>query len=130
MRKEDLIKFWVNSSDMDFKTMQNMFKSKDYHWSLFIGHLVIEKLLKALFVKANGVNVAVPKIHDLLSLANRANLVLTEEQQDILDEITSFNINARYQDYKLSFYKRCTPKYSNEQKKKIEEIRLWLKKQI
>jgi hypothetical protein len=26
-------------------TMNNMFNSKDYHWSLFIGHLVIGKLL-------------------------------------------------------------------------------------
>jgi HEPN domain-containing protein len=130
MKKEDLIKYWVFGSDKDFKAMQNMFKSKDYHWALFIGHLVIEKLLKALFVKVNEENVAVPKIHDLLSLANRAKLVLTEEQQNILDEITSFNINARYADYKLSFYKKCTKKYSEEKKKDIENIRKWLKKQI
>lgn len=130
MKKIELVKFWTNSSDMDFKTMQNMFKSKDYHWALFVGHLVIEKLLKALFVKANEDKVPVPKIHDLLSLANRANLVLTEEQQNLLDEITSFNINARYADYKLSFYKKCTKKYSETKKKDIEKIRLWLKKQI
>lgn len=130
MNKEDLIKFWIDSSDVDFNAMISMFNSKHYHWSLFIGHLVIEKLLKALFVKANGVNISVPKIHDLLSLAEKSKITLTEEQQNILDEITSFNINARYQDYKLSFYKKCNAKYTRQQKKKIEEIRLWLKKQI
>jgi len=52
--------------------------------------------LKALFVKINGKNIAVPKFHDLLPLANKAKLVLTEYQQNILDEITSFNINTIY----------------------------------
>ena len=52
--------------------------------------------MKALFVKINGKNIAVPKFHDLLPLANKAKLVLTEYQQNILDEITSFNINTIY----------------------------------
>lgn len=130
MNKTELINYWVYGSDMDFKAMQNMFKSKDYHWALFVGHLVIEKLLKALFVKANEENVAVPKIHNLVLLADRSNLILTNEQKDILREITSFNINARYADYKLTFYKKCTKEYSLKKKKDIEDIRLWLKKQI
>ena len=47
MTKEELINFWETSSDEDFKTMENLFNSKDYHWALFISHLVLEKLLKA-----------------------------------------------------------------------------------
>jgi len=43
-----LIEFWTDSAGSDFLTMINLFNSKDYHWSLFMGHLVIEKLLKAL----------------------------------------------------------------------------------
>ena len=128
MRKSELIKYWIDSSDMDFKAMQNLFKSKDYHWALFVGHLVIEKILKGLFVKTNEEEV--PKIHNLVLLADRAKLNLTDEQKDILREITSFNINARYADYKLSFYKKCTKKYSEQKKKDIENIRIWLKKQI
>ncbi len=31
--------------------MLNLFDTKDYHWSLFMGHLVIEKLLKGKIVK-------------------------------------------------------------------------------
>ena len=49
MEKVDIIKYWIDSSDRDFKTMKNLFKEKDYHWALFIGHLVIEKLLKAYY---------------------------------------------------------------------------------
>ncbi len=51
MKKADLIKYWIDSSDRDFTTMAHLFEKGDYHWALFIGHLVIEKLLKAYYVK-------------------------------------------------------------------------------
>lgn len=47
MNKYEIAEYWVNSSINDYKTMQNLFKSEDYHWCLFIGHLVIEKLIKS-----------------------------------------------------------------------------------
>ncbi|MCG8603545.1 HEPN domain-containing protein, partial [bacterium] len=31
--------------------MEHLFEKEDYHWALYIGHLVIEKLLKAYYVK-------------------------------------------------------------------------------
>lgn len=46
-RKNDIenigrfVNHWIESSDRDLNTMQNLYKSKDYRWSLFIGHLVI-----------------------------------------------------------------------------------------
>ena len=58
---------WIAVSDKDYATMQHLFKSKDYHWSLFIGHLVIERLLKAIIVKKT--NEHAPHSHDLRRLA-------------------------------------------------------------
>ena len=51
--KNIIINHWVSSSDDDYDTLMAMFDTKRYSWSLFIGHLVIEKLLKAYFVQAN-----------------------------------------------------------------------------
>ena len=51
MTKEEVITFWIESSDKDYQTMAHLFNSGDLMWSLFIGHLVIEKLLKACHVK-------------------------------------------------------------------------------
>jgi len=48
--KEKLIRYWIESSDNDFKTMKDLFETKNYNWSLFMGHLVIEKLLKAQYI--------------------------------------------------------------------------------
>ena len=67
MNKQESIDFWLTSSEENFRSMNNMFKSREYMWSLFIGHLVIEKLLKAYYVKMVDSNV--PRTHDLLKLA-------------------------------------------------------------
>lgn len=93
---EKIFSHWIESSDKDFDTINHLFKSKDYHWSLFIGHLVIEKLLKAYFV--NKKNSYPPFIHDLRRLAEAADLTLTEEQKTFFDTVTRFNIGARYDD--------------------------------
>ena len=89
-----------------------------------MGHLVIEKLLKAIYVKNGDDNP--PRTHDLLRLAEKAKLETTEEQKDLLDLLTTFNINARYPDYKQSFYKKCDYEYTTATIVKIKELRTWL----
>jgi HEPN domain-containing protein len=127
LKNEELINYWRSTSDKDFITMMNLYNSKDYHWSLFIGHLVIEKLLKAIYIKnAYKDSNQPPRTHDLLLLAKRANIDLSEKQQDILDMITTFNISVRYPDYKQRFYKKCTSEYTGERIDEIKELRVWL----
>ncbi|HOS83472.1 MAG TPA: HEPN domain-containing protein [Bacteroidales bacterium] len=125
INKEKLIEYWITSSDEDFETMIAMFETKRYSWALFVGHLLIEKLLKALFVKIN--NDYPPMIHNLLRLAEKCNIKLTDEQLLVFATITAFNINARYDDYKMSFQKKCTPEYSNIWVEHIKEYRIWIK---
>ncbi|TAN12759.1 MAG: HEPN domain-containing protein [Chitinophagaceae bacterium] len=108
--------------------MQNLLKSKDYSWSLFLGHLVIEKLLKAHYVKKFQTHAVFT--HDLLRLAKKTELDLPANYLDWLDEITTFNLNTRYPDYKQNFYKLCTKKFTFTQIERIESIRTWLKNQF
>jgi HEPN domain-containing protein len=124
VKKEELIKYWIDASELDFRAMDNLYASKDYVWSLFLGHLVIEKLLKAFAAKNNLA--AIPKIHDLNKLAKTAGLNLTEPLKDSFDIITSFNIEARYPDYKHLFYKKCNNKFTSSNIKRIKDIRIWL----
>ena len=48
-----LMNYWITSSDRDYESMIKNYEIKQYTWSLFIGHLTIEKLLKALYTKIN-----------------------------------------------------------------------------
>ena len=51
MDKKEVLKYWLESSENDFSSMGHLFEKGDYSWSLFIGHLVIEKLLKSLYIQ-------------------------------------------------------------------------------
>jgi HEPN domain-containing protein len=128
MDQQDLIRYWVETSNEDFSTMIHLYDSKDYSWCLFIGHLVIEKLLKAMYVKNIGANV--PKTHDLLRLADKALVETSNDQKDDLDLVTTFNISARYPDYKQSFKNKCTYEFTTNTINKIKELRKWLMKLI
>ncbi|MFH0938538.1 MAG: HEPN domain-containing protein [Planctomycetota bacterium] len=90
--------------------------------------MIIEKLLKAYYVKTVDDNP--PCTHQLLRLAEKIDLLLTEEQRDALLLITTFNINVRYPDYKYEFYNKCTKEYTEINITKIKELHLWLKWQI
>ena len=71
-----------------------------------------------------------PLIHDLRRICEKANIELDENQKIILDSISRFNINARYDDYKQVFYKLCTDSFTNEWIEKIKELRLCIKKKL
>jgi HEPN domain-containing protein len=128
MTPEEQVNYWVELSDDNYRSMNNMFNAGEYVWSLFVGHLSLEKLLKAYHVKIKQKKI--PYIHDLYKLALECDLELSEEQKDSLQYITLFNIQARYEDYKKDFYKKCTKEFTINNIKRIKELRNWLKKKM
>jgi HEPN domain-containing protein len=128
MTREDVIRYWVESSEVDFRAMESLFENGHYVWALFVGHLVTEKLLKALYVR--NVDTNAPRIHDLLKLGTEAGLGLSDDQRTFLDAVTSFNIKARYPDKKHKFYERASQGFAAEYVRRIKEFRQWLLEQI
>ncbi|HSV88770.1 MAG TPA: HEPN domain-containing protein [Bacteroidales bacterium] len=125
---DKIIKHWIETSDDDFNTMLTLYNSKSYGWSLFLGHISTEKLLKALYVKR--FNDHAPFTHNLYRLGELIGLDMSDEYSDWLDVITSFNLNARYDDYKKDFYRICTPDYTHYWIEKIKIIRIWIKEML
>jgi HEPN domain-containing protein len=123
-----LINYWIESSDQDFKTMTDLLNTRNYQWSLFVGHLVIEKLLKALYIQ--NTNQFPPLIHDLRRICEKAGLLLNDQQVIVLDSISRFNLNARYDDYKQAFFKLCTTEFTEKWIEEIRIMRLWIKNQL
>ncbi|MBU1680549.1 MAG: HEPN domain-containing protein [Bacteroidetes bacterium] len=110
-------------------TSKTLFEAGKYDWALFIGHLVIEKLLKAVFVQ-NCDNKIPPKLHNLVRLAEISLVEVDENKKIILDRINDFNIDVRYPEYKNEFYKICTKEFAEENINRINELYQWLKYQI
>jgi len=100
-----IIEFWASEAEESFHVADHLFEKKDYSYALFFGHLAVEKILKAVFVKNK--NEAVPRSHNLLRLAKEANIEITEEQEHTLIRITAFNLETRYPDYKKEFRKNA-----------------------
>jgi HEPN domain-containing protein len=129
MTKEEHITYWCESAQHDLEAAESMFESGRYDWCLFVAHLALEKIIKAIFVDRNDNNIP-PKIHNLVRLAELSKIELSDEQKFILDKINDFNIQARYPDYKLEFYKRCTKEYTTEYFDKIKEFYRWFKSRL
>jgi HEPN domain-containing protein len=125
---EEIVQHWLDSADNNQETMSHLVDSKDYSWALFLGHLVIEKTLKALYVKRLQKHAIFS--HDLLRLAKQADLEISEDFEEWLDKITTFNLNARYDNYKQDFYQLCTKDFADIWLERIEKIRLWLRNQL
>ena len=126
MNNIDLMDYWIESSDEDYNVMLDLKEKNRNTYCLFFGQMVIEKLLKALYAKNNKGTPYAPKTHDLLYLAEKLNLELTEEQEVTLNEITTFNLSTRYDDYKRAFYNKCTNEYTEEQINKIKGVKAWI----
>jgi HEPN domain-containing protein len=124
MTKEEHIKYWLESARNNLESAEIIFDSGRYDWCLFIGHLALEKILKAIFVNKNDNNIP-PKIHNLVRLAELSEIELNEEQKFLLDKINDFNIQTRYPDYKFEFYKQCDAEYTKKYLGKIKEFYKW-----
>ncbi len=84
--------------------------------------------MKAFYVQNVGINP--PLMHDLVRLAERAGLDLSENQKDILDTISTFNIRARYDDYKREFHRKCTFDFTRKWIDEIRGMRTWLRENL
>lgn len=130
IRVKKLIDYWLTTSEHDYQTMLFLFKSRRYPDSLFYGHIVLEKILKALVVQ--DIQDEAPKIHDLVELSKKACLDLSKDELAYLKIVNRFNMRTRYPDVKLNFYKLCDLKYTNPHLNKIknfyQKLRRYVKK--
>ena len=126
MDTQKVVDYWQAGAKDALDTADKLIQVKKYHHALFFCHLAIEKALKALIVKTTGQS-PLP-IHDLTKLALTTNLKLTPEQTGQLNEITTFNVEARYDEYKLKFYKKATSQFAQNQFTITKNLLLWFQK--
>ena len=54
LKIDEHIKYWIDSADNDLAAAEDLLNSGRFDWCLFIGHLVLEKALKAIYIKINA----------------------------------------------------------------------------
>jgi HEPN domain-containing protein len=125
MTKEEHIKYWIDISEKDWEILLKLYESKDFVYCLFFGHLVIEKLSKAIWVKNNTENIP-PRSHNNYYILDQSKINLSTDQIDFLLVLNEFNIESRYPDYKQKIFQITTKDYFEDMFTKIKEIREWL----
>ncbi len=121
---EKTVQYWMDGSAYDLETGRSLLESKRFPYALFFGHLALEKILKALVVKAMKEHA--PYTHSLTFLASKTGIEIQESILDRLAEYTEFHLESRYPDEKKDFYRSCTEEFAKKKFAEIEEVYQWL----
>lgn len=116
---------FINSAAYDLDTATHMLRTGRYIYVVFMCHLAIEKMLKAVVAE---VTVKVPpRTHNLLYLTKLADLCFSENHFEFIAKINNASLVTRYpEDFKAlseSFPEVVVSAYLE----KTQEIIEWLK---
>jgi len=122
MTKLQYIDYWVDTAENDWVTVDALLAAKRYSHCLFWAHLVLEKLVKAHWVKNHEENIP-PKTHNIIWLLDESAVEMTPEDMMFLESFNRFQLSTRYPDYLRKIEKFCTEELAKSQLEKVKEIR-------
>jgi HEPN domain-containing protein len=88
------IAYWREGAQEDWVVAQELVNGNRTRHGLFFAHLALEKVLKAHVCRQT--RDLAPRIHNLVRLAELADISLRPEQIDVLAEMNAFNLESRY----------------------------------
>lgn len=91
----NIVKNWIATSNYDLQTADVMYKAGRYLYVVFMCHLAIEKMLKAILAHKYPENIP-PKIHSLINLLQRADISIPENLKDFIQRIDNLSVVTRY----------------------------------
>jgi len=120
---------WVKTSNYDLQTADAMYKAARYLYVVFMCHLAIEKMLKAILVHKYPEDIP-PKIHNLINLMQKAEITLPEDLKDFFQRLDNVSVATRYPEdlrtLSKEFNQDTAKKVLTETKRMIK----WLKQQL
>ncbi len=122
------VKYWHEGAEYDMEVAEAMYEKGKYPYALFMGHLALEKLLKALVVKMSQQHA--PYTHSLPLLAEKSGIKIPKKTMRRVARFMEFHFEARYPDEQKKFYKKCTKEFATKKMKEIKEVFAWLKKKL
>ena len=96
MDTKEHIRYWVNGSQEDLDAAGSLLEKGHLRHCMFFAHLVLEKALKAHVTKQT--QQVPPRIHNLIRLAEMAEIPLDDKQADFLREFGIYQLEGRYPD--------------------------------
>jgi HEPN domain-containing protein len=126
---DKIVKNWVATSNYDLQTADAMYKAGRHLYVVFMCHLAIEKMLKALLAHKYPENV-LPKIHSLINLSQRGEIALPENLKDFFQRLDSVSVVTRY----LEDLRTLSKEFNQDTAKRIladtKRMIKWLKQHL
>lgn len=122
------IGYWLEGSIEDLDVSKSLYNSHKYSYSLFFGHLALEKLLKSIYVKNNKEHA--PVTHSLPLLVEKSKLLVPEEYIIKLKEFMEFYFEGRYPIDRKKYIEKCDQDFTKKNLDEINKIYQWLKNQL
>lgn len=123
---KDSINNWIKSSNYDIRTAENMLKTGRYIYVLFMCHLSVEKLLKALYEVV--LKKIPPKTHNLVYLSKSIGLQIPEKSLSTIESLNDLSIVTRYPEDMDSLVKAFKKERVAEYLNRTKALLKWLKK--
>ena len=118
------VSYWLEGARYDMGVANALFRSKKYPYALFMGHLSLEKLFKALVVKYTKTHA--PFSHSLPYLAEKSGIKIPNPMRIQLREFMEFHFEARYPAANKAFYEKCKRGYTAAKLKEMKEVFKWV----
>ena len=118
-------KNWIDSSDYDAQTATHMLQTGRYIYVIFMCHLAIEKLLKAIVQEDTG---KLPhKTHDLIYLLQITKNSLPAHLLEFVGKVNNASIVTRYPEDLSKIISAYPERVAKEYLNSTYEVIRWLK---
>jgi HEPN domain-containing protein len=116
---------WLDLAEYDLETARHMLMTGRYLYVIFLCHLSLEKMLKA--VVSEETQTIPIKTHDLIYLVKKSSIELPEVFLDFIGKINTASIPTRYPDDLSSALKDYPLPVAREYLQQTEVLIEWLK---
>ena len=117
---------WLAQVDYDVATAEQMLRTGRYLYVIFMSHMATEKVLKALVTEET--QKLPPRTHNLIDLAQRAQLILSQEQQEFLGKINNASVVIRYPADLSEMVSEYPEPIARDYLKKTKELIAWVRR--
>ncbi|QQK76608.1 HEPN domain-containing protein [Salicibibacter cibarius] len=124
------VMYWMSESKENLDTAKVLYRNGKLLETAFFCHLATEKMLKAFIAKRK--ETIPPKIHNLLSLANKGSLdnELSESQFNFFADLNPFQLEGRYPGDREILLKKTAKREFEELLKRTEAELKWLEQKL
>jgi HEPN domain-containing protein len=119
---------WITAAEYDLESARYMLLSKRYLYVVFLCHLALEKMLKALVSETT--KQPVPKSHDLIFLMKKSGAKPSTEYLEFLGKLNNASIPTRYPEDIQQAIKEYNEDIADEYLKQTERVITWLRSRL